>query len=137
MPVGTNGTVKTLMFNQVEECGAQIVLGNSYHLYLRPGIELIKTCGGLHNFISWQKPILTDSGGFQVFSLSDFRKISEEGVLFKDHRNGQLHFIGPKESMHIQNTIGADIIMAFDDCVKNPATHEQAQAAMERTTPLA
>ena len=100
---------------------------------MRPGLNVIKNCGGLHGFINWQKPILTDSGGFQVFSLSNLRKITEEGVLFKDHFNGQEHFIGPKESMHIQNTIGADIIMAFDDCVKNPATHEQAKAAMERT----
>ncbi len=133
MPVGTNGTLKSLTFGQVNDCGAQIVLGNSYHLYLRPGLDVIKNCGGLHNFINWQKPILTDSGGFQVFSLNSLRKISEDGVLFRDHINGQEHFIGPKESMHIQNTIGADIIMAFDDCVKNPATHEEAKASMERT----
>lgn len=133
MPVGTNGTLKSLNFGQVNDCGAQIILGNSYHLYLRPGLDVIKNCGGLHNFIHWQKPILTDSGGFQVFSLNAFRKMTEDGVLFKDHRNGQEHFIGPKESMHIQNVIGADIIMAFDDCVKNPATHEEANAAVERT----
>ena len=133
MPVGTNGTLKSLNFGQVNDCGAQIILGNSYHLYLRPGLDVIKSCGGLHNFINWQKPILTDSGGFQVFSLNSLRKMTEDGVLFKDHRNGEEHFIGPKESMHIQNIIGADIIMAFDDCVKNPATHEEAKVAMERT----
>jgi len=133
MPVGTNGTVKTLTFNQVNDCGSLIILGNSYHLYLRPGLDIIKQAGGLHGFINWQKPILTDSGGFQVFSLGGLRKITDDGVLFKDHWNGKEHFIGPKESMHIQNIIGADIIMAFDDCVKNPATHEEAKAAMDRT----
>lgn len=133
MPCGTNGTLKALTFDQVKDCGAQIILGNSYHLYLRPGLEVIKQFGGLHKFANWPKPILTDSGGFQVFSLDGLRKITDEGVVFKDHISGQEHFIGPKESMHIQNVIGADIIMAFDDCVKNPATHEQAKAAMERT----
>ncbi len=133
MPCGTNGTLKALTFDQVNDCGAQIILGNSYHLYLRPGLEVIKIFGGLHKFSNWSKPILTDSGGFQVFSLDTLRKITYAGVVFKDHISGQEHFIGPKESMHIQNVIGADIIMAFDDCVKNPATHEQAKAAMERT----
>jgi len=133
MPCGTNGTVKALTFEQVKECGAQIILGNSYHLYLRPGLEVMKTLGGLHKFANWEGPILTDSGGFQVFSLDNLRKITDEGVLFKDHLGGQEHFIGPQQSMNIQNIIGADIIMAFDDCVKNPATHEQAKAAMERT----
>jgi queuine tRNA-ribosyltransferase len=133
MPVGTNATMKSLTFDQLKNCGAEIVLSNSYHLYLRPGHKLIEESGGLHTFMGWSSPILTDSGGFQVFSLSSLRQISEKGVLFKDHRNGQQHFIGPGESMAIQNAIGADIIMAFDDCVKNPASHEQAKAAMERT----
>lgn len=133
MPVGTQSTVKTLTWQQVEDTGSQIVLGNSYHLYLRPGHELIARAGGLHNFANWQKPILTDSGGFQVFSLDDLRKITDAGVTFKDHITGRKHFIGPKESMVIQNAIGADIIMAFDECVKNPATHEEAKVAMDRT----
>jgi queuine tRNA-ribosyltransferase len=133
MPVGTNGTLKALTFDQVSRTGAEIVLTNSYHLYLRPGPALIEKAGGVHKFIGWQKPILTDSGGFQVFSLDALRQITEDGVHFKDHRGGKQHFIGPRESMSIQNTLGADIIMAFDDCVKNPATHEEAKAAMERT----
>ena len=133
MPVGTQSTVKALTWRQVEEAGSQIVLGNSYHLYLRPGIEIIQAAGGLHRFSSWQRPILTDSGGFQVFSLDELRTISDAGVTFKDHVTGSEHFIGPEQSMQIQNAIGADIIMAFDECVKNPATYEQAQAAMERT----
>lgn len=133
MPVGTNAALRALTFEQTADCGAQIVLSNSYHLYLRPGHELIKEAGGLHKFMNWHKPILTDSGGFQVFSLDELRKITDKGVFFKDHRGGREHFIGPSESMTIQNAIGADIIMAFDECVKNPATFEEAQAAMERT----
>ncbi len=133
MPVGTYAAMKSMTFDQVDECGAQIVLSNSYHLYLRPGHNFIKEAGGLHQFMSWQKPILTDSGGFQVFSLDQFRKITEDGVHFKDHKNGSKHFIGPAKSMEIQNAIGADIIMAFDECVANPATYEMAKAAMERT----
>jgi queuine tRNA-ribosyltransferase len=133
MPVGTQSTVKALTWAQVAEAGSQIVLGNSYHLYLRPGHQHIAKAGGLHKFSGWDKPILTDSGGFQVFSLHELRKISEKGVAFKDHLTGTEHFIGPRESMEIQNAIGADIIMAFDDCVKNPATAEEARAAMERT----
>ncbi len=133
MPVGTNAAMKSMTFDQVDDCGAQIVLSNSYHLYLRPGHEFIKIHGGLHNFMSWKKPILTDSGGFQVFSLDQLRKITEDGVHFKDHKDGSKHFIGPAKSMEIQNAIGADIIMAFDDCVANPATYDKAKAAMERT----
>lgn len=133
MPVGTQGTVKALTWDQVENTGSQIVLANSYHLYLRPGTKLIAEAGGLHHFEGWQNPILTDSGGFQVFSLQELRKISERGVSFKDHLTGKEHFIGPSESMQIQNDIGADIIMAFDECVKNPATHDEAEAAMDRT----
>jgi queuine tRNA-ribosyltransferase len=133
LPVGTQGTLKGLTFEQVLSCGAQLVLANSYHLYLRPGHKLIQRAGGLHEFIGWQKSILTDSGGFQVFSLDALRQITDEGVLFKDHKDGKEHFIDPAKSMEIQNALGADIIMAFDDCVKNPASHEQAKAAMERT----
>lgn len=133
MPVGTNAAMKSMTFDQVDDCGAQIVLSNSYHLYLRPGHQFIKNHGGLHNFMSWKKPILTDSGGFQVFSLDQLRKITEDGVHFKDHKDGSKHFIGPAKSMEIQNAIGADIIMAFDDCVANPATYDKAKAAMERT----
>jgi len=133
MPVGTNAALRALTWEQTADCGAQIVLSNSYHLYLRPGHELIKQAGGLHKFMCWDKPILTDSGGFQVFSLDMLRKITEEGVHFKDHKGGRKHFIGPTESMAIQNAIGPDIMMAFDECVKNPATYEEARAAMERT----
>jgi queuine tRNA-ribosyltransferase len=133
MPVATNSTMKSLTFEQLKNCKAEIVLSNSYHLYLRPGHQLIEAAGGLHEFMGWDRPILTDSGGFQVFSLASLRQIGEQGVTFKDHRNGKEHFIGPSQSMTIQNAIGADIIMAFDDCVKNPASHEQARQAMERT----
>lgn len=133
MPVGTQATVKALTWQQVEETGSQIVLANSYHLYLRPGTKIIRGAGGLHKFDGWSRPILTDSGGFQVFSLQDLRKITDDGVAFKDHVTGKQHFIGPSESMRIQNDIGADIIMAFDECVKNPATRDEARAAMERT----
>lgn len=133
MPVGTQSTVKAMTWDQVEACGSQIVLGNSYHLYLRPGHKLVQSAGGLHGFQAWQKPILTDSGGFQVFSLEELRTITETGVSFKDHLSGQEHFIGPAKSMEIQNALGADIIMAFDECVKNPATHDEAEKAMIRT----
>lgn len=133
MPVGTNAALKALTFDQVESLNAQIILSNSYHLYLRPGHELIESAGGLHSFMSWSKPILTDSGGFQVFSLDELRKIVDEGVFFKDHRDGKEHFIGPKKSMQIQNALGADIIMAFDECVKNPCTFDEAKKAMQRT----
>ena len=133
MPVGTNAAVKSMTWPQIEEVQGQIVLSNSYHLYLRPGHDLVKEAGGLHRFMHWNKPILTDSGGFQVFSLDKLRTIHEEGVNFKDHKTGRPHFIGPEKSMEIQNAIGADIIMAFDECVANPATHDQAKNAMERT----
>ncbi len=133
MPVGTQSTVKALTWEQVESTGSRIVLANSYHLYLRPGHQLVQSAGGLHNWSNWRRPILTDSGGFQVFSLHDLRKITEDGVAFKDHVSGAEHFIGPEKSMEIQNALGADIIMAFDDCVKNPATMEDARRAMERT----
>ncbi|MBI4534441.1 MAG: tRNA guanosine(34) transglycosylase Tgt [Candidatus Melainabacteria bacterium] len=133
MPVGTNATIKALCWDQVASCGTQMVLANSYHLYLRPGHKLIGEAGGLHQFASWHKPILTDSGGFQIFSLDSLRQITDSGVYFKDHRSGSEHFIGPGQSMEIQNALGSDIIMAFDECVKNPASYEQARAAMDRT----
>lgn len=133
MPVGTNAALKAVTFDQVRSCDAQIVLSNSYHLYLRPGHELVAEAGGIHRFMGWEKPVLTDSGGFQVFSLDMFRRIVDDGVFFKDHRTGRQHFIGPEKSMEIQNAIGADVIMAFDDCVKNPATHDEARVSMERT----
>jgi queuine tRNA-ribosyltransferase len=133
MPVGTQSTVKGVTWDQIEATGSQIVLSNAYHLYLRPGHKLIEEAGGLHHWMGWHKPILTDSGGFQVFSLQDLRKISEEGVAFKDYLTGRSHFIGPAVSMEIQNSLGPDIMMAFDECVKNPATHDEARLAMERT----
>lgn len=133
MPVGTNAALRAMTFDDVDDCGAEIVLSNAYHLYLRPGHELVKKAGGLHGFMAWPKPILTDSGGFQVFSLDSLRRITDDGVHFQDHRGGAKHFIGPSKSMEIQNALGADIIMAFDDCVKNPATLDEARAAMDRT----
>ena len=116
MPVGTNSAVKMLTNHHLKETGAQIILGNSYHLSLRPGHKLIKEFGGIHGWMNWQKPVLTDSGGFQVFSLAHLRKISEEGVEFRDPKDGKKHFISPEISMEIQQSIGADIIMAFDWC---------------------
>jgi queuine tRNA-ribosyltransferase len=133
MPVATNAALRSMTFTDVKACGAQIILSNAYHLYLRPGHEFIAKAGGLHKFMHWDMPILTDSGGFQVFSLDQFRRIADDGVHFRDHNSGRAHFISPSKSMEIQNAIGADIIMAFDECVKNPATYEEAQAAMERT----
>ena len=133
MPVGTNSTVKTLTNDQILEAGAQIILANSYHMYLRAGTELIKEAGGLHKWMNFPKPILTDSGGFQVFSLSKLRKITEDGVYFSDPKNGSKHFISPEKSMQIQEDLGADIIMAFDECSPYPCTYEQASAALEKT----
>lgn len=133
MPVGTNSTVKMLTNHHLEETGAQIILGNSYHLYLRAGNELIKSFGGIHGWMNWHKPVLTDSGGFQVFSLSNLRKITEDGVKFKDAKDGKEHFISPEISMQIQEDIGADIIMAFDECAPYPCSHQEAKIAMERT----
>ncbi len=133
MPVGTNATVKAMLWDQVLACGTQIVLANSYHLYLRPGHRLVERAGGLHQFSACPLPILTDSGGFQVFSLNQLRRISDDGVHFRDHRTGDEHFIGPERSMEVQNSLGADIIMAFDECVQNPASRAEAEKAMERT----
>ena len=135
MPVGTNSTVKTLTVDQLESTGSQIMLANAYHLYLRPGPDLIQKTGGLHKWINWKKPILTDSGGFQVFSHGRFgkSKITDRGVFFKDPWSGKEHFIGPEESILIQNKLGADIIMAFDDCPKLPSTNEELELSLDRT----
>ncbi|MBQ2611113.1 tRNA guanosine(34) transglycosylase Tgt [bacterium] len=133
MPVGTNSAVKTLTSDQVKDTGAQIILSNSYHLYLRAGTKRIKKFGGIHKWMNWDKPVLTDSGGFQVFSLAKLRKITEDGVEFQDPKDGSKHFISPEVSMEIQQDIGADIIMAFDECAPYPCDYETAKAAMERT----
>jgi queuine tRNA-ribosyltransferase len=124
MPVGTQGTVKAVSSEDMEEMGIKIILANTYHLYLRPGYRIVEKLGGLHRFMSWEGPILTDSGGFQVYSLSKLRTISEEGVTFQSHLDGSRHFIGPKEAMVIQQGLGADIIMAFDECAPYPADYE-------------
>lgn len=133
MPVGTNSSVKTLTSKQIEDTGAQIILSNSYHLYLRAGTKLIKQFGGIHGWMNWNKPVLTDSGGFQVFSLAHLRKITEDGVEFRDPKDGKKHFISPEVSMEIQQDIGADIIMAFDECAPFPCEYDTAKKAMERT----
>ncbi len=133
MPVGTAATVKAMTPREMEEIGTQILLSNTYHLHLRPGEELVREAGGLHKFMAWNRPILTDSGGFQVFSLAGIRKIKEEGVTFQSHLDGSRRFISPEVSMDIQHALGADIIMAFDVCTAYPCDHETARAAMERT----
>ncbi len=135
MPVGTQATVKSLTPEELkEDVKADIILSNTYHLYLRPGSKLVKEAGGLHNFMKWDRPILTDSGGFQVFSLGDLRKIKEEGVYFNSHLDGSKHFFSPESVMEIEEDLGADIIMAFDECVEYPATYEYTKQSMERTT---
>jgi queuine tRNA-ribosyltransferase len=131
MPVGTYGTVKGMTPEEVEATGAQIVLGNTFHLMARPGTAIIADHGDLHGFMHWDRPILTDSGGFQVFSLGDLRKITEQGVHFRSPVDGSALFMGPEESMAVQRTLGADIVMIFDDCTPYPATEEQARASME------
>lgn len=133
MPVGTQATVKATTPRELEEAGAQIILSNTYHLHVRPGEGLVKEAGGLHRFMSWNHPILTDSGGFQVFSLSGLRKIKEEGVAFQSHLDGSRLFISPEVSMQIQQDLGADIAMCFDVCSPYPCDHETAEAAMHRT----
>ena len=133
MPVGTQATVKATTPRELEEAGAQIILSNTYHLHVRPGEALVKEAGGLHRFMSWNHPILTDSGGFQVFSLSGLRKIKEEGVAFQSHLDGSRLFISPEVSMQIQQDLGADIAMCFDVCSPYPCDHETAEAAMHRT----
>lgn len=134
MPVGTQATVKGMSPSELKEIEAHIILSNTYHLYIRPGHKLIEKAGGLHNFMNWDRPILTDSGGFQVFSLSELRDISEEGVNFKSHLDGSKHFITPEMAIEIQNSLGADIIMAFDECTPYPAEHSYAKESLERTT---
>lgn len=134
MPVGTAGTVKAVHFSELEDSiGAQIILGNTYHLYLRPGLEVLSKAGGLHKFNSWNKPILTDSGGYQVYSLSGTRKIKEEGATFVSHIDGSKHLFSPEKVMDIQRTIGADFIMAFDECTPYPCEYEYAHRSMEMT----
>lgn len=133
MAVGTKATVKAMTPEDLKNCGTQVVLGNTYHLHLRPGEKLIKKLGGLHKFMNWHGPILTDSGGFQVFSLSGLRKMSEEGVEFSSHLDGAKHFISPEKSMEIQMDLGSDIIMAFDECLQYPATDEQIKKSMDLT----
>ena len=134
MPVGTAATVKAVNQQQLDEdVKAQIILGNTYHLNLRPGMDVIKSAGGLHQFMSWQKPILTDSGGYQVFSLAKMRKISEEGVSFQSHIDGSKHFLSPEISVEIQRVIGADIIMAFDECTPYPCTERDASKSLKLT----
>lgn len=134
MPVGTQATVKSMTPEELKEIGSQIILSNTYHLYMRPGHELIKRAGGLHKFMNWDKPILTDSGGFQVFSLGPLRKIKEEGVEFRSHLDGSKHFLTPEKAMEIQNALGSDIIMAFDECAPYPADREYVKNSLERTT---
>ncbi len=133
MPVGTRATVKAMTVGELEELGAEIILSNTYHLYLRPGQEILDMAGGLHRFMNWKRPILTDSGGFQVFSLSNMRKITEEGVHFRSHIDGSLQFMGPETSIDMQNTLGSDIIMSFDECAPYPADREYIARSMERT----
>ena len=131
MPVGTYGTVKGMTPKDVKDTGAQILLGNTFHLWLRPGTDIIKAHGDLHDFMGWEGPILTDSGGFQVFSLGDMRKIKEEGVYFRSPINGDKVFMGPEESMQVQRDLGADVVMIFDECTPFPATEKEAQDSME------
>ncbi|MDP2276849.1 MAG: tRNA guanosine(34) transglycosylase Tgt [Nitrospirota bacterium] len=134
MPVGTQATVKAMSPDELKDIGAEVILCNTYHLYLRPGHKTISSLGGLHKFMNWDKPILTDSGGFQVFSLSALRSINEKGVHFRSHLDGSMHFIGPDEAMEIQSGLGADICMAFDECTPYPASYEYAVKSLELTT---
>lgn len=134
MPVGTQATVKAMTPEELKEINSQIILSNTYHLYMRPGHELIDKAGGLHSFMNWDKPILTDSGGFQVFSLGDLRNITEEGVEFRSHLDGSKHFLSPEKAIEIENALGADIIMVFDECAPYPADREYVKNSLERTT---
>lgn len=133
MPVGTQATVKTMTPEELKEIGAQIILSNTYHLYMRPGEKLVEKAGGLHSFMNWDRPILTDSGGFQVFSLSKLRDITEEGVTFRSHIDGSKHFISPEKAIEIENALGADIIMAFDECLPYPCDYDYAKNSLYRT----
>ncbi len=134
MPVGTAATVKAMKPEEVKGLGASIILSNTYHLYLRPGHEIVREAGGLHKFMNWDGAILTDSGGFQVFSLGDLRKITEEGVTFRSHIDGSTHMFTPEKSMEVQNALGSDIIMAFDECAPYPADRAYVKQSLERTT---
>lgn len=133
MPVGTHATVKGVLPCQLEECGAQIILSNAYHVFLRPGLDIIEKAGGLHAFMSWKKPILTDSGGYQVFSLPLFRKVTDDGVEFQSHIDGMKHFLTPEDVVKTQVRLGSDIIMPLDECAHYPCARDQARIAMERT----
>jgi len=133
MPVGTAGSVKGVPQETLEELGVEILLNNTYHLYLRPGVETVRRMGGVQEFMSWNRPILTDSGGFQVFSLSDLRKVTEEGVMFRSHLDGSSHFFSPEGATAAQIGLGADIIMAFDECTEHPAEYARTRASMEMT----
>ncbi|MBR6935409.1 MAG: tRNA guanosine(34) transglycosylase Tgt [Clostridia bacterium] len=134
MPVGTQASVKGISPGELRELNARIILSNTYHLYLRPGHELIREAGGLHKFMNWDRAILTDSGGFQIFSLSSLRKITEEGVYFNSHLDGSKHFISPEKAMEIENALGADVIMAFDECAPYPSSYEYTKKSMYMTT---
>jgi len=134
LPVGTQGSVKSLTPEELVEIGVEAILGNTYHLYLRPGYEIIGRLGGLHTFIHWERPILTDSGGFQIYSLGTLRKISEDGVTFQSHLDGSSHFLTPEKVMEIQRALGSDIAMVLDECVPYPSPFEYVKAAMERTS---
>lgn len=134
MPVGTQATVKAMKPEDVEKTGAEIILGNTYHLYLRPGEDVVRQAGGLHRFMNWNRPILTDSGGFQVFSLGKMRKISEEGAKFKSYIDGSSHMMSPEKSIQIQHALGSDIVMAFDECVEPNAEKHYIRESLERTT---
>lgn len=134
MPVGTAATVKAMTPEELKDMNAEIILSNTYHLYLRPGHDLIERAGGLHKFMNWDRPILTDSGGFQVFSLGDLRKITEEGVEFRSHIDGSKHFLSPEKATEIQNALGSDIMMAFDECAPYPADYDYVKKSLERTT---
>jgi len=133
MPVGTLASVKGVSQDVLEELGVEILLSNTYHLYLRPGVETVRRMGGLHRFMSWDRAILTDSGGFQVFSLTELHKVSEEGVAFRSHLDGSSHFLSPEKAMEVQIGLGADIVMAFDECTEHPADAQRSRASMELT----
>jgi len=133
MPVGTQGTVKSMIPEEIKNCGVQIILGNTYHLYLRPGHQIIHNLGGLHQFMNWRNPILTDSGGFQIYSLSALRKITEEGVIFSSHIDGSKHFLSPQKSIEIQEALGSDIMMCLDECTPYPAARSATKASMALT----
>lgn len=134
MPVGTQGTVKAISVDELKDCGAEIILGNAYHLYLRPGLEIIKKAGDLHRFMGWDRPILTDSGGYQIFSLATLRKLSDKGAEFSSHIDGSKHFLTPESVVEIQEALGSDIMMVFDECVHYPAARDYVEQSLELTT---